>query len=217
MLENPAKLTVLQSIRLNVTICQIGTISRKDLKEVSMKAEIGYYLAGFADGEGSFNVSFRPRQDYKSPWKVSLCFNISQQDKVILALYKRYLGCGTLRGRPDGVWYFEVNNLNAIREIVIPFFKRYSFLSAKKKRDFAKFCELAKLITNEDLLTEEGIKRILEIRRDMNDGGKRKYSEMEILSKLKESSETIRQTPQTSGDDIVRSSGKPEVNTHERS
>jgi len=175
-----------------------------------MKAEIGYYLAGFADGEGSFNVSFRPRQDYKSPWKVSLCFNISQKDKIILALYKRYLGCGTLRGRPDGVWYYEVNNLNAIREKVIPFFRRYSFLSAKKKRDFAKFCELAKLITNEDHLTEEGIKKILEIRRDMNDGGKRKYSEMEILSKLKESSETIRQTPRT-GDDIVRSSGKPEV------
>ncbi len=39
-----------------------------------MKAETGYYLAGFADGEGSFNVSFRHRQDYKSPWKISLCF-----------------------------------------------------------------------------------------------------------------------------------------------
>jgi hypothetical protein len=26
---------------------------------------IGYYLAGFVDGEGSFHVSFRPRDDYK--------------------------------------------------------------------------------------------------------------------------------------------------------
>lgn len=182
-----------------------------------MKIETGYYLAGFADGEGSFNISFRPRQDYKSPWKVSLCFNISQKDKVILALYKRYLGCGTLRGRPDGVWYFEVNNFESIREKVIPFFRRYPFLSAKKKRDFAKFCELARLIKNENHLTKEGIKKILEIRRDMNDGGKRKYSEMEILSKLQESSETIRQTPGQSGDDIVRSSGKPEVNMNERS
>src|SRR5438874_2310737 len=32
---------------------------------------IGHYLAGFTDGEGSFNVSFRPRDDYKSPWKIS--------------------------------------------------------------------------------------------------------------------------------------------------
>ena len=83
--------------------------------------KVGHYLAGFADGEGSFNVVFRPRKDYRIPWKVSLCFNISQKDKVILALYKRYLQCGTLRGRPDGVWYFEVNNLNAIRENIIPF------------------------------------------------------------------------------------------------
>ena len=48
-------------------------------------SEVGHYLAGFTDGEGSFNVSFRPRDDYKAPWKISLCFNISQRDPVILA------------------------------------------------------------------------------------------------------------------------------------
>ena len=155
---------------------------------------IGHYLAGFSDGEGSFNASFRPREDYKAPWKISLCFNVSQKDKVILALFKRYLGCGTLRSRPDGVWYYEVNNFNAIWENVIPFFKRYKFLSAKKKRDFSKFCQIAKLIKTNQHLTEEGMKEILEIRREMNDGGKRKYSEDEILRRIKESSETIRQT-----------------------
>src|SRR5208337_5120414 len=69
--------------------------------------EIGCYLAGFTDGEGSFNVSFRPRQDYPLPWKVSLCFNISQRDPVILSLFKRHLECGTMRQRQDGVWYYE--------------------------------------------------------------------------------------------------------------
>lgn len=182
-----------------------------------MKAEIGYYLAGFADGEGSFNVSFRRRQDYKSPWKISLSFNISQKDKVILTLFKRYLGCGTLRSRPDGVWYYEVNNFNAIWEKVMPFFKRYTFLSAKKKRDFSKFCEIAEIIKREEHLREDGIRKIIEIRREMNDGGKRKYSEKEILSKIQESSETIRQIPIKIGDDIVRSSEKSEVNIYERS
>ena len=182
-----------------------------------MKPEIGYYLAGFADGEGSFYVSFRPRQDYKAPWKISLCFNISQKDKVILALFKRHLGCGTLRSRPDGVWYYEVNNFNAIWENIIPFFKKYKFLSAKKKRDFSKFCKIARLMKNGEHLTEKGVREILEIRRDMNDGGKRKYSEKEILKRFQESSETIRQTPMRTGDDIVRSSGKPGVNINERS
>lgn len=171
-----------------------------------MKEGIGYYLAGFTDGEGSFNLSFRPRNDYKMPWKISLCFNISQKDKVILMLFKRYLGCGTLRSRPDGVWYYEVNNFGMIWEKIIPFFKEYGFLSAKKKRDFSKFCRIAELIKNGEHLTEEGIKKILEIRKDMNDGGKRKYTEKEILQKLQESSETIRQAPcESQGDDIVRS------------
>ena len=153
---------------------------------------IGHYLAGFADGEGSFNVSFRPRDDYLMPWKVSMCFNISQKYKVILALFKRYLQCGTLRSRPDGVWYFEVNNFNAIWENVIPFFKRFNFLSAKKKRDFAKFIHIANLFKDNRHTTKEGIQQILLIRQEMNDGGKRKYSEQEILSKFKESPETTR-------------------------
>ena len=166
---------------------------------------IGYYLAGFADGEGSFNVSFRPRADYSVPWKVSLCFNISQKDRVILALFKRYLGCGTIRGRPDGVWYFEVNNLNAIVEKVIPFFKRFRFLSAKKKRDFSKFCQLVALLQCNAHLTEEGIRQVLEIRREMNDGGNRRYTDAMILARLRESSETIRQTlNESSKDEIVR-------------
>lgn len=158
---------------------------------------IGHYLAGFADGEGSFNVAFRRRHDYEMPWKVSLCFNVSQRDKVILALFKRHLKCGTLRSRSDGVWYYEVNNLNAVVEHVIPFFDRFRFLSAKKKRDFAKFKQLASLVTDGNHLNEEGIRAILEIRKDMNDGGagRRKYSDAEILKAFErgESSETIRQ------------------------
>lgn len=146
--------------------------------------ETGCYLAGFADGEGSFNVSFRPREDYKHPWKVSLCFNISQRDPVILSLYKRHLQCGTMRTRKDGVWYYEVNNLNAILENVIPFFTRFNFLSAKKKRDFSKFKQLAEIMKNGEHLTRKGVERILDIRRDMNDGGKRTYHDGEVLRRF---------------------------------
>jgi hypothetical protein len=159
----------------------------------STPPHIGYYLAGFADGEGSFNFSFRPRSDYQIPWKVSACFNISQKDKVILALFKRHLGCGTLRTRPDGVWYYEVNNFNAIQENVIPFFKRFGFLSAKKKKDFQVFQQIVAMMSNEEHLTKEGITKILKLRNETNDGGKRRYSDEEILKSFDVSSETIRQ------------------------
>jgi len=161
----------------------------------STPPHIGYYLAGFADGEGSFNFSFRPRPDYRLPWKVSACFNISQKDKVILALFKRHLRCGTIRGRLDGVWYFEVNNFNAIRENVIPFFRRFGFLSAKKKRDFRIFQEVVSLMEKGEHLTKEGVATILKLRNEMNDGGKRKFSDDEILKSCDESSETTRQIP----------------------
>ena len=160
----------------------------------NVPVDIGFYLAGFADGEGSFNVSFRKRDDYKQGFKISLCFNVSQKEKVILTLFKKHLNCGTLRQRKDGVWYYEVNNLTAINEKVIPFFKRFRFLSQKKKRDFSKFCQIAELMKRNEHLTEEGIKKILELRRQMNDGGNRKYSETDDIIHQKESSETTRQT-----------------------
>ena len=164
------------------------TISRKGLNEgrnmfnKTIKPSLGYYLAGFADGEGSFNVSFRKRSDYELPWKVSLCFNISQREKPILALFKKHLACGTMRQRKDGVWYYEVNNFTAIIQNVIPFFKRFHFLSQKKKRDFSKFILIAEMMHKENAhLSKEGIERILQIRKDMNDGGKRKYTDDEIM------------------------------------
>jgi len=147
-------------------------------------ADIGHYLAGFTDGEGSFNVSFRPRSDYKLPWKVSLCFNISQRDEVILALFKRHIGCGTMRQRHDGVWYYEVNNFTAIVENVIPFFERFGFLSAKKKRDFSKFKQLADMMRQGYHLTQKGIEEILKVRLAMNDGGKRRYVDAERAASL---------------------------------
>ena len=176
------------------------TISRKDSQVLTLDVDrvpidIGYYLAGFADGEGSFNVSFRKRRDYtQAPWKVSLCFNVSQRDEAILRLFQRQLRCGTMRTRADGVWYFEVNRLEDIITNVIPFFERFGFLSAKKQRDFAKFTKLAQMMKDGKHLSHDGLRSMLSIRRDMNDGGacRRKYTDAQILSLLGESSEATR-------------------------
>ena len=158
---------------------------------------IGYYFAGFVDGEGSFHLTFRRRKDYRQPWKVSLCLNVSQKDKVILALLKRHLNCGTIREKAGDVWMYEVNNLNAIRENVVPFFRRFGFLSAKKKRDFSIFQRMAELMSDGAHLEREGVAKLLELRRGMNDGGKRTYTEEQILHAWSEveSSETTRRTP----------------------
>lgn len=153
--------------------------------------DLGNYLAGLADAEGSFNVSFRFRKDYKIPLKISLCFNFSQKenDQVLVSLFKKELQCGTIRERKhDGVYYYEVNNFNDIQTNVIPFFKKFGFLSAKKKKDFSKFRQIAKLIETKDHLTVEGIQEILKIRKEMNNGGdnRRKYSDRQLLRILRD-------------------------------
>jgi len=175
-------------------------------KKIKVPPKIGWYLAGFADGEGSFNVSIRPRKDYRNKWKISLSFSVSQKEKVILTLFKRYLGCGTLRQREDGVWYFEVTNINALSEKVIPFFNKFKFLSQRKKKAFSKFKKILKLMKERKHLTKEGIKEIAELREEINqDNSKRRYNKEDIISSLEESSETIRQASLKRDDDIVRS------------
>ena len=177
------------------------TISRKDSGPADFDVgciteALGQYLAGFANGEGSFNLSFRPRGDYRQPWKISLCFNVSQRDPAVLLVLREQLCCGTMRQRADGCWYYEVNSLDDLNRHVLPFFRRFGFLAPTKQRDFAKFCELTALMLQGRHLTLEGVRQILDIRRDMNDGGKRRYSEEEILAKYTgESSETVRQRP----------------------
>ena len=133
-----------------------------------------------------------------------------------------------MRQRRDGVWYYEVNNLNAIISNVIPFFERFGFLSAKKKRDFAKFKQLARILDDGAHQTEAGVRRILEIRSDMNDGGNRRYSDAGILQAF-ENPQRLYAGPQP-GDETVRTAwrhaepdgndlapGDPGATKHERS
>lgn len=134
---------------------------------------IGNYLAGFTDGEGSFMIVVRKRDDYKTDWKISLCFNVSQKETYILSQFKKHLKCGTLRERPDGVAYYEVNNFNSIWENVIPFFERFSFLSQNKKYQFSLFVQAAKIINQKEHLNKDGFAELLYIRSKMNRGGKR--------------------------------------------
>ena len=154
----------------------------------------GNYIAGFTDGEGSFNISMIKRRDYVGKWKVLASFNISQKDRVILEFIKNIFECGTLRERSDGVVYFEVTNIDSLIEKVIPFFNRFIFLSANKKKNFLIFSEIVKIMANKEHLTKEGFLKIVQLRESLNKGKgrKRKYNLKELITE--KSSETIRKT-----------------------
>lgn len=107
---------------------------------------IGWYLAGFADGEGSFYVTFRYRKDYTWKWKVTAVFNVANKDRVMIPLFKKQLKCGTVRDLGNQKYLYEVDTLHALQHVVIPFFKEYRFFSAKKKKEFAIFQKIVGIL-----------------------------------------------------------------------
>ncbi len=156
-------------------------------------SDVGNYIAGFVDGEGSFNVSLRRRDDHRLGWDVDPSFNVSQRDRVILAFHKKIFGCGTLRERQDGVVYYEVRNLGMLAERVIPFFERFGFRSAAKKRNFAIFKSII-IILRSGQFSEEILRKVVQLREILNEGHgrKRKYEAHHVFPG--KSSETLRQT-----------------------
>lgn len=145
------------------------------LKQI--RPEQGWYLAGFADGEGSFNVSLRRPTDHTMQWQVVLTFNVSQKEEYILAMFKKVLGCGRMQARPDDVYYYVVSNPRSIMERVIPFFEKFKFWSQRKRYNFTIFKEIAKLVIEKDHLNSEGLEKIIRLREELNKGRgrKRKY------------------------------------------
>lgn len=166
------------------------------LNQIPLK--LGYYLAGFVDGEGSFNVSLRQKPDYQIKWQVVLSFNISQRDLTNLITLKEILDCGIIKKRKDGVYSLDITTPSNVILKVIPFFRRFPLRSAKAKKNFAIFCKIAALMNLGNHKYIEGLKEIISIRETLNEGAgrTRKYTQADVLKTLEKSSETIRQVRQ---------------------
>src|SRR5918911_782333 len=150
----------------------------------SIPADVGHYIAGFVDGEGSFNVPIRRIGDRGLPWRVSLSFYVSQVGPEAPSFLRQTFGVGTVRGRGDGVFYFEVTTPSALEARVFPFFERFP-LRGPKAQDLAVFREITRLIRSGQHLLPDGIIGILALRSPMNRGGKRRRSDDEIIAALK--------------------------------
>ena len=161
------------------------------------RLETGNFLAGFVEGEGSFNISLRRKADYKISWQVVLSFNVSQRDPTLLYLLKQTLECGIIKKRFDGVHSFDVTTPRDVIDNVIPFFKEFPLRSKDKLHNFNLFVEAANLMKNGEHKTKDGLLKILMIREQINlgKGRTRKYSIFDVFPKFSESSETIRQLP----------------------
>ncbi len=148
----------------------------------NISTNIGNYLSGFADGEGSFNISLVKRNlDYRYGWKIVASFNISQCDPTIPILFKESLGCGTIRYRRDGVCYFEVRRINDLNIIVRNFFKEFPLRSERQAMRLGLLLKAIDLIAKGEHLNPKGFKDVLSIREQMLNNRPRTYNMTYIL------------------------------------
>jgi hypothetical protein len=148
-----------------------------------------YFMAGFVDGEGTFNVSFTKQkyvyneQGFK--WLVHVCFQVYQHEdhREILELLKdKVFHTGRIyrKSSPYNVFTFTIDNPRNLSEKVIPFFEKYKLIV--KQKDLQLFKKVVNLILQKKHLTKKGFNEILDIAFQMNASGKqRKYSKEYIL------------------------------------
>ena len=170
---------------------------------------LGYYLAGFVDGEGTFSVAIIHHPGQRLGWMINPVFQVYQHERhrYILELFKEYFGTGNIY-RKSGihpVLTFSIDSRKSLLERVVPFFQRFPLLV--KNIEFQRFRQILEAMEKQEHLQNNGFKRLVTLAYEMNQQGKgRKHSKEYIFSTLPEqrkSSETTRRTPKKNGEDIV--------------
>ena len=127
------------------------------------------YIVGLVDGEGYFSITTRidSSKPYRS-FRVQMVFGIKlkEGDGGILYDLQRTFGCGIIRKRVDDrptfsdCLEYQVRDFEAIKKVIIPFFKQYSLRIGSKQRSFEKFVEIADLFEKGLHLQARGFQRV---------------------------------------------------------
>lgn len=127
----------------------------------------GYWIAGFASGEGNFMVRIFNSASHAIGCQVQLRFQITQQsrDKFLMERLVSYLGCGFIS--KGDILDFQVTKFVDITDKIIPFFEKYPIIGVKFN-DFKDFCIVANLIRHKEHLTVEGLEKIRKLKSKMN-------------------------------------------------
>jgi hypothetical protein len=89
----------------------------------AVPSDVGHYIAGFVEGEGSFNVPIVREYDRGLPWRVTLSFNVSQRGSETPLFLRETLGVGRVRG--------EATVSSITKSLVLIISPKGSFLSSR--------------------------------------------------------------------------------------
>ena len=144
------------------------------------------YLSGYADGEGCFCVTFNRSKRHKFGWEIRPSFSVSQNgDRAeVLELFRKRLGCGTLRpDRSDRTMKFETRSVADLATKVVPHFQRYPLRSGKKN-DFERFAAIVQLMQRGAHLDQDGFAEIVRLSTALNASSKKRFERTAITPEM---------------------------------
>lgn len=142
-------------------------------EEKNSKGLHPFFVTGFADGESSFSILISEYKRMKIGWQVKAEFQICLHSKDVEILYKiqeffKGIGNISIKSNRD-VAQYRINDINSIKEILIPHFEKYPLQSAKSV-DFLIFKQCVNLIANKEHLNKTGLEQIIANKAGLNLG-----------------------------------------------
>ena len=123
------------------------------------------YVTGFSDGEACFTVHIYKDTKRTNGYNTTPIFSIGLHNKDIelLKRIKTYFGEVGKIVLVNSVWIYQVRSLKELTTAIVPHFDKYPLLT-NKKADYLLFKKILDLMARKEHLTEEGLKKLLQLR-----------------------------------------------------
>lgn len=126
-----------------------------------------YWLAGFADADGSFGIFISKSKTHRSRQNVKINFRIRQKYPELLNLIKEYLG-GDVYLFNDGIYSYSSTSFKVAYNVV-NYFDKYHLLNASKWINFIKWRKAYRIIQRKEHLTTQGWAKIIKLQENLRD------------------------------------------------
>ena len=135
-------------------------------ERLSTRDRLGYFLAGFVEGEGSFTVQVRLHPGTKFGIAIDPEFYLYQHQKrrKILDLAQEFFQTGKIWKKPgtENVLVYGIKSRRSIVEKVVPFVEKYLLPYTSRKEQIEFFLNVLKMLEEKKHHTKEGILEIVD-------------------------------------------------------
>jgi len=130
------------------------------------------WVTGLVDAEGCFYVRLTKSKNHKIGWWIQACFQLGfhVKDKDLLLQIKSFFDeIGSIYTINNKTVLYQVRNLNAITNVIIPHFNKYPLIT-QKQSDYLLFKQIVELMDKGEHLTKEGLIKIVNLKASLNKG-----------------------------------------------